>query len=277
MIGVQTNAATLRENSIKMVASACGVLLRNGAVILPGAFPAKVLRDSIKTGWVDVSHEWDGEPIGFFDKVYMDGDNLMIEATFHGHDDAQMQREIIMERLANGKEVAVSIGYGVDYDKVRHFDNGKELWDWCEGEGYDMSRFDKAIKKESRWCWVIPSVTELNEVSICNIGMNPNAKILEVNGSESDQNDDLGERMTLADALDSALAAVERAKQVHAMRAKDGRTINADRVSQLSAIQAEVSGLLAQITATTQTDAGQQESERNTAQYLLLRARSIKH
>ena len=115
-----------------------------------------------------------------------------------------------------------------------------------------MSRFDKAIKKESKWCWVIPSVTELNEVSICNIGMNPTAKVLEVN-SESEPND-LGERMTLSDALDSALAAVERAKQVNEMRVKDGRTINPDRVSQLSAIQESVSGLLQEINSPTQEE-----------------------
>jgi hypothetical protein len=252
LIGVQQDAATLKENSIKMVASACGVLLRNGAVILPGAFPAKVLRDSVKTGWLDVSHEWDGEPIGIFDKVYMDGDTLIIEASFHSHEEAQMQRTIVSERLANGKEVAVSIGYGIDHDKTRYFENGKDLWNWCEDEGYDMSRFDKAIKKESKWCWVIPSVTELNEVSICNIGMNPTAKVLEVN-SESEPND-LGERMTLSDALDSALAAVERAKQVNEMRVKDGRTINPDRVSQLSAIQESVSGLLHEINSPTQEE-----------------------
>ena len=128
LIGVQQNAATLKENSIKMVASACGVLLRNGAVILPGAFPAKVLRDSVKTGWMDVSHEWDGEPIGIFDKVYMEGDELIIEASFHSHEEAQMQRSIVSERLMNGKEVAVSIGYGIDYEKVRYFENGKDLW-----------------------------------------------------------------------------------------------------------------------------------------------------
>ena len=252
LIGVQTNAATMRENTITMVASACGVLLRNGAVILPGAFPSKVLRDSVKTGWLDVSHEWDGEPIGYFDKVYMDGDNLMIEATFHGHEEAQMQRSIIQERITNGKEVAVSIGYGVDYAKVRHFDTGKELWDWCEGEGYDMSRFDKAIKKEARWCWVIPSVTELNEVSICNIGMNPNAKVLQVNGENGEN--DLGERMTLSDALDSALAAVERAKQVSDMRRGEGRTLSKDRVDQLSALNALVSAVIADATAPTQEE-----------------------
>lgn len=264
----------MRENSLKMVASACGVLLRNGAVILPGAFSSKVLRDSVKTGWVDVSHEWDGEPIGIFDKVYMEKDTLIIEATFHSHEDAQKQRQIVSERLAAGKEVAVSIGYGVNYDRVRHFDNGKELWDWCAGEGYDMSRFDKAIKKETRWCWVIPEVTELNEVSICNIGMNPSAKVLEVNGEQGDDND-LGERVSLSDALTNALAAIERAKQVQEMRAKDGRTINPERVSQLSAIRDTAAELVSSIAATTSTDSGK-EDEANKAQYLMLRARSIK-
>ena len=117
-----------------------------------------------------------------------------------------------------------------------------------------MSRFDKAIKKESRWCWVIPSVTELNEVSICNIGMNPNAKVLEVNASESEPNEELGERMTLSDALDSALAAVERAKQVSDMRRGEGRTLSKDRVDQLSALNALVSAVIADATAPTQEE-----------------------
>ena len=274
LIGVQTNAATMRENSLKMVASACGVLLRNGAVILPGAFSPKVLRDSVKMGWVDVSHEWDGEPIGIFDKVYMDGDNLMIEATFHSHDEAQTQRSIISERISNGKEVSVSIGYGVNYDKVRHFDTGKELWDWCEGEGYDMARFDKAIKKEARWCWVIPEVTELNEVSICNIGMNPSAKVLEVN-SELGDNDDLsGEVMSLSDALDAALGAVERAQAVHELRKAKGKRLGDERLGQLSALQAVVSAVIADADAL--TNGGKNaEAEANKARYLLLKARQL--
>jgi hypothetical protein len=255
LIGVQTNAATLKENSIKMVASACGVLLRNGAVILPGAFPAKVLRDSVKTGWMDVSHEWDGEPIGIFDKVYMEGDELIIEASFHSHEEAQMQRSIVSERLMNGKEVAVSIGYGIDYEKVRYFESGKDLWKYCEDEGYDMSRFDKAIKKESRWCWVIPSVTELNEVSICNIGMNPNAKVLEVNASESEPNEELsGEVLSLSDALDAALGAVERAQAVHELRKAKGSRLGDARLNQLSALNALVSAVIADATAPTQEE-----------------------
>jgi hypothetical protein len=254
LIGVQKDAATLKENTIKMVASACGVLLRNGAVILPGAFPAKVLRDSIKTGWVDVAHEWEGEPIGYFDKVYMEGDNLMIEASFHSHDDAQMQRQIISERIMNGKEVAVSIGYGVDYNKVKHFDTGKELWSWCEGEGYDMSRFDASIKKEAGWCWVIPSVTELNEVSICNIGMNPSAKVLEVNSEPGDNDDLSGEVLSLSDALDAALGVVERAEAVHELRKAKGSRLGDARLNQLLALQAKVSALIADAQAPTEEE-----------------------
>jgi hypothetical protein len=253
LIGVQTDAATLKENSIKMVASACGVLLRNGAVILPGAFPPNVLKDSVKKGWVDVSHAWEGEPIGIFDKVYMDGDTLIIEASFHSHEEAQMQRTIVSERLANGKEVAVSIGYGIDHDKTRYFENGKDLWNWCEDEGYDMSRFDKAIKKESKWCWVIPSVTELNEVSICNIGMNPTAKVLEVNSGTSD--DDLsGEVLSLSDALDTALGVVERAEAVHELRKAKGSRLGDARLNQLLALQAKVSALIADAQAPTQEE-----------------------
>jgi len=253
LIGVQQDAATLKENTIKMAASACGVLLRNGAVILPGAFSPKVLRDSVKKGWVDVSHEWDGEPIGIFDKVYMDGDTLMIEATFHSHEDAQTQRQIVSERLANGKEVAVSIGYGVDYNKVRHFESGKDLWEWCKEEGYDMSRFDKSISKEQGWCWVIPSVTELNEVSICNIGMNPSAKVLEVNSGTSD--DDLsGEVLSLSDALDTALGVVERAEAVHELRKAKGSRLGDARLNQLLALQAKVSALIADAQAPTQEE-----------------------
>lgn len=255
LIGVQKNAATLKENSIKMVASACGVLLRNGAVILPGAFPAKVLKDSVKTGWLDVSHEWDGEPIGIFDKVYMEGDTLIIEASFHSHDEAQKQRGIVSERIANGKDVAVSIGYGIDHDKVRYFENGKDLWNWCEDEGYDMTRFDKSIKKEGRWCWVIPSVLELNEVSICNIGMNPSAKVIEVNSSDSEQHDDLsGEVLSLSDALDAALGAVERANAVHKLRKEKGKRLGSDRLEQLSALNALASAVIADATAPTQEE-----------------------
>lgn len=262
IIGVETNAATLKDNQIKMVASACGVLLKNGAVIAPGAFSAKVLRQSVIDGWVDIAHEWEGEPIGYFDKVYMDGDNLMIEATFHTHEEAQTQRQIIQERLDAGKSVAVSIGYQIAYNKVQYFESGQALLDYCKDAGYDLNRFDQKTLKKCGYCWLIPEVTELNEVSICNVGMNPAAKVLEVNDFSE-------ERMTLSDALKSALAAVERAKEVLDMRTAEGRTLSKERLDQLTAIHAAAGEII------TNANAPTKEQEANRLKFLMLKAKSL--
>lgn len=233
-IGIQHDAVVMVENTIRMVASSCGVMLRNGAVILPGAFGPSVLRKSVVDGWVDISHEWDGEPIGFFNDVSMNGDDLMIDAQFHTHDEAQKQRTIISERLAAGKSVAVSIGYSIDYQKTHWFEDGMKLWEWCESEKHDMSRFDPSIKKYKNSCWVIPTVNELHEVSICNIGANPAAKVLQVNNHNENN---LGECVTLADGLNSVLATVTRAKQVHQMRQTEQRTFGKDRMDQITSIR----------------------------------------
>jgi hypothetical protein len=254
IIPIQSDAATLKDNRLRMVASATGVLLSNGGILLPGCFKKSAMREAIANGWLDVNHNWDGKPIGTLEEITMQGDKLHIEAEFHTHEAAQEQRKIISERLDRNKTVAVSLGYGINYEKVKTFNSGKEFLEWCDAEGYDTSGFDPAIKK-ANYCWAMPEVDAIYEASPCNVGKNKAAMVYAVNSDDSDNNDDLsGEVLSLSDALDTALGVVERAEAVHELRKAKGSRLGDARLNQLLALQAKVSALIADAQAPTQEE-----------------------
>lgn len=330
-------AKELSEGKIRMVASTMGNPDRIGDVIMPGAFSKKVMDGMVKDGWLDVAHNWGGEPVGMIDSVTVQGNELIIEASWHTTEDAQAQRQIVSERLSAGKKVSVSIGFRPDYenDGVKWFEKGADLLKWAEGEGYDMTLMDTAAIKKRQYCRAIKSVSELFEVSICNVGMNPRAaatesKSLEIKSKATtisailqakihqsftvaadelavrgymdteerialssaigdalrlfaqninaevgareidpydvdwvaskdfDSEDDETEARaakasSLPECLKSALAAIERAKAVSDLRAKDGRKLGAESLDVVSAINKATGELLAHVAESSQS------------------------
>lgn len=204
----------LADNRIRMVASTTGNPDRMGDVIMPGAFAAAVLRQSTQDGWMDLTHEWE-LPIGMVHEAKIVGDQLVMECEFHSTDDAQKARTVVMERLQAGKSVSVSIGFMPDYQSLEWFGTGAELLKWAEEEGYDLTLLDqKGIRKQGV-CRAIRKVSELFEVSICPVGMNPRAKAIEAKGETAQEQFD--------EALDAFVLAIEREADITALRARVGK------------------------------------------------------
>jgi phage head maturation protease len=233
--------AAISENTFVFEASTVGNPDRMGDVILPGAFSKAVMAQAIRKGWADVAHEWEGKPIGFFTSIRMEGDTLVMEGTFHSTSHAQDMRTIVKERQDAGKETAVSIGFSPNYENSPMFNSGADLLKWCEANGHDTSKLDvKAIKK-LEWCRAITEVTELFECSVCNVGMNPRAKVREAKQFDGEEED---RGLSLADHLDQAHGALTRATSVLELRKEEGKDLSPDRWAQVEAIHAAAKALL---------------------------------
>lgn len=100
------------------------------------------LETFMRDGWLAVGHNWMDMGVGFIKSYREDDYGLFVEFAFHGDDDAQVVRKRVLERIAAGKTVSVSIGY--------------YLRDWKYVDGVlELHKID------------------LMEVSIVNVPMNP--------------------------------------------------------------------------------------------------------
>jgi Escherichia/Staphylococcus phage prohead protease len=177
-----------------------------------GAF-APHLADFLKDGFIAVGHNWSALPVATPTEAREDDHGLLLKADFHSTPDAQAARTVTNERLARGKSVKLSIGYEVLND-----------------EYVEEGRLLKEIK--------------LYEVSLVTVPANSMASVTASKG------------MPLAEQSDAVLAAVEdyiaRLKQLHSLRAKEGRVLSGDNrkrienaVEALAGAQAALSDLLA--------------------------------
>jgi len=234
----------IAENRIKITGTVMGVPDRTGDVIFPGAFASKVLRVWEKEGWMDVSHDWDGEPVGMPMKasVVTDEsgfDTLLLECQFHTTEDAQDARTLTMERIENGKKVSTSIGFMPDYgDNVKWFENGEALAKYITDSGLDESKFDmKAIKKLG-YCRAIIAIRELFEISLCNVGMHRGAKVDEAKQFSGS----LG--VPLVDELRAALGAVHRSLELMELRKAKGESLGKDALALVADIHTKTSQII---------------------------------
>jgi phage head maturation protease len=244
----------IAENRIKITGTVMGVPDRTGDVIFPGAFASKVLRVWEKEGWMDVSHEWDGEPVGMPMKASVVADDagfetLLLECEFHSTEDAQDARTLTLERIQNGKKVSTSIGFMPDYgDNVKWFDTGEALAKFITDNGYDESKFDmKAIKKLG-WCRAIIAIRELFEISLCNVGMHRGAKVDEAKQFSGDRG------APLIDELRMALGAVHRSLDLMELRKAEGGSLGAESLALVQSIHAKASQIIGEGTPAEKSD-----------------------
>jgi len=80
-----------------------------GDRIMPGAYGD--LSAFVKTGFLAEGHDWDTSPIGYILEAKEDEYGLWFKAQFHSTDEAQKCRTVVMERMAAGKSVGLSIGF----------------------------------------------------------------------------------------------------------------------------------------------------------------------
>lgn len=88
-----------------------GNLDRDGEIIDPGAF-AGSLDSFVERGFLSLAHRWDSG-IGTIRRAREDNAGLWIEAEFHSDEESQRVRHRVVERLARGKKVGLSVGFRV--------------------------------------------------------------------------------------------------------------------------------------------------------------------
>jgi len=95
----------------KGVAAVFSNIDRQGDIIRPGAF-ALTLGEFIKNGFLANAHDW-SNPVGTIETAIETEAGLEVEGEFHSTPSAQLVRQVTRERLARGKSVGMSIGFGV--------------------------------------------------------------------------------------------------------------------------------------------------------------------
>jgi HK97 family phage prohead protease len=80
----------------------------------------------VRKGFLAEGHDWDSAPIGYILDAREDEHGLFFKAQFHSTPEAQKVRTVVMERMAAGKDVGLSIGFftkDAEYTSV----NGKQI------------------------------------------------------------------------------------------------------------------------------------------------------
>jgi len=104
-------ADTSGSGAFEGVAAVFGNIDRQNDIIQKGAF--KNLDAFVRDGFIASAHDW-SEPIGIIDKAYETAEGLVVSGRFHSTKRAQDTRAIVNERLADGKSVAMSIGFQIN-------------------------------------------------------------------------------------------------------------------------------------------------------------------
>lgn len=180
--------------------------LDDGAdITVKGAF-AGVLTDFLKSGFAAHSHDWDVKDgmIGYPMQAVEDDEGLWVNLKFHSTDDAQKVRTKAKERLADDKEVGVSIGYksGATFF-IAPKDYQSELPKYLKAEYLTEGLAKAATFPRVR---VLTSIAELAECSIVARPMNTlshvdGVKSIDGQGEEPESTEDLG---TTSDAAPQA-------------------------------------------------------------------------
>lgn len=141
--------------TIEGIASVFSNIDRQNEIILPGAFQ-KTLADFHTHGFLAYGHEWT-DPIGTIDEAKETSEGLYFRSTFHSTAPAQLIRTVVLERLARGKSIGLSIGFQT-----------KE-WERDEKSGV------RSLKE-----------VELFEVSIVTVPANPLARVAGAKAIDAD-------------------------------------------------------------------------------------------
>lgn len=215
----EIKALTDSNGMLEGYAAVTGNIDQGGDVILPGAFTN--IQEFIQKGFITFNHDWDDKPIGMVIEAREDDRGLFIKIAFHDTSDAQECRKIVLERVAAGKFVGLSIGYLTV----------ESSWETREGEEV---RILKAVK--------------LFETAITITPMNEEATVTAAKGL-----DEGSQRSQLDTHLDDTLLAVADAVDhlISHKEMKDGnnRRVSPERVEQAERLSAKLTELIASMKA----------------------------
>ncbi|HLO97242.1 MAG TPA: hypothetical protein VK171_01495 [Fimbriimonas sp.] len=234
--------SVIEDNFFRCVGTVLGEADRSGDVLMPRCIKQKVLSQYEDEGWFDLSHNWDGEPIGTVNSTRLDNNVLHIETEFHTDEFSQRMRKKVIERLERKKKVSVSIAFRPDYQTLKYFTSGDDLLKWASGAGFNLADFHPGISKLG-YCRAILDINEIYEVSVCNVGMHRSARATEAKRDDQTPNQFEAHGASLTDELRSALGAVRRAAELLDLRTAKGGSLGEEAVAILAAIHAESSTL----------------------------------
>lgn len=100
-----------------------GIKDAGGDIVERGAY-LRTLPTFLRDGFIGMGHDWSGQAIGMIEDAHEDEKGLFIRAIYHGTPAAQAARQIAQERLAKGKSVGLSIGYGIAPGGAKSSDDG---------------------------------------------------------------------------------------------------------------------------------------------------------
>lgn len=100
-----------------------GVLDSGGDIVDKGAF-AGSLSQFVKDGFISLGHDWNGLAIGTVTEAAEDEHGLHLRTEYHSTTVAQDARRVAQERLARGKSVGLSIGFGIKPGGMKSDDEG---------------------------------------------------------------------------------------------------------------------------------------------------------
>jgi HK97 family phage prohead protease len=179
-----------------------------------GAF-LKSLPEFKRRGFLAVGHDHNGLPEGFPVDAGEDSTGLWVDWKFHSTQAAQDARTVVKERVDNGLDVKVSMGYKVPLDEHVPMDD-----EGLKAQGIETGRLLKEI--------------DLYEGSIVNIPANPRAMVTAVKSDEAVSTLSLADK---ADVLASGIVEFVDVVRKHLdIRTKEGRKISAARRAKLQVL-----------------------------------------
>jgi len=162
-----------------------GYLDDGGDIVLKGAY-VDVIPAFLKGGFTANSHDWDfgNGAVGYPMDAREDDEGLWVVNKFHSTPDAQNVRIKARERMADGKEVGLSIGYrpsNVSYVYPKDYE--KELPKYLRAEhlaeGLEKAKLFPKVR-------VIPKMERFKESSIVVSAMNQLSMIDNLKGGDED-------------------------------------------------------------------------------------------
>lgn len=149
-----------------------GVLDSYDDITIPGCFKDG-LPEFLNSGFTAPDHRWGiSSEIGIPVEAYEDEIGVFIKSLYHPTEDAQMIRQKVNNRLANGKKVSLSIGYRTeDYDYVV----GEEAAPFLKNPGQEVLAY---LKERQPLVRLLKKVA-LKEHSIVPIGANAASEVVE--------------------------------------------------------------------------------------------------
>lgn len=166
----------MTEHTFTGIANATGIIDRGGDVLAPGAFQDAL--PAFLSRFITFGHDWDRLPVAMPIAASETPEGLRVTGRFHSTREGEAARTVVQERLDQGLEVGLSIGYRTKPSDCVGFRSGVDLLAYAARNG--LTGLDEAgIRDWQTPCRLVRRVAELFEVSIVSVPLNPESRVQE--------------------------------------------------------------------------------------------------